>query len=307
MTVPVESLVAELKILRRGRGVQAPGVDRQVGPNLRRLCDIGDVDGAGLVREKIRAWVTDLIRPFPDDLRLAVTTTFALNPVAQHKFHADRVAWLAQRADRDARTIRRRIDDALTRLAEAAVMPAHHAEPGGEEWHLKRFSALLRLDGISPVCHEVREIVAQTDGVDEIPWSFSLPGSLGELDVEIVQGAVFSRIQRPSARRLLLRLQLPETLRAGQAHQFAMEVRVAPGQPMRPSFVFWPDRRCEQFDLVVRFAADQLPRAVWRVRDALQESQEIGQDRLVPNSIGEVRARFTEPRPGRGHGIQWQP
>jgi hypothetical protein len=310
----VDLLVAELKVLRRGRGVQAPAVDRQVGPMLRKLCEIGEFDGAGLVREKINNWVTDLIRSFPDDLKLAVTTTFAINPAAQHKFHSDRVAWLAEKADRDARTIRRRIDDALIRLAEAALMPSKQVEHlAGDRWYLRRFNALLRLDGVTPVCHEQREIVANADGVDEIPWSISLPRSSadspGDLDVEVLQGAVFSRIQRPSARRFLLQLRLPETLLAGQAHEFALEVRVPRGQPMRPTYVFWPERRCEVFDLVVRFATDRPPQAVWKVADVFHrdaDDMEPTDDLLALNGVGEVHATFTDPRPGRGYGVQWR-
>jgi hypothetical protein len=313
MAVPVDMLVAELKNLRRGRGMQAPAVDRQVGPALRQLCDIADADGAGVVREKIYTWVHRLIRPFPDDVQLVVTTALAINPMAQHVFHAERVAWLAQRADREARTMRRRIDDAFVRLAEAAVMPARPVPVTPRDpWHVKRFSALLRLDGVTPVCHELRTIVANVAGVGELPWSINdMIGPTdqpGDLDVEVLHGAMFARVQRPSTRNAVLRLQLPETLAAGQTHEFALEVRVPAGETMRPYYLFWPDRRCESFDLVVRFPPERLPRSVWRVcgiTGPVPEDSPSDDDKLRPNGVGEVRTTFSELSSGSGFGIRW--
>src|SRR4051812_49683529 len=44
MTVESTSLINELRALCRGQGVQAPGIDKQVGPALRDVCGISPAD-----------------------------------------------------------------------------------------------------------------------------------------------------------------------------------------------------------------------------------------------------------------------
>ncbi|WP_216209862.1 hypothetical protein [Amycolatopsis aidingensis] len=316
MTLSSNQLMDEFKLLRRGRGLHAPGLDRVVGPALRELCGISKDDGAEMIRERIRSWVLGKIESFPEDLRTATATSLGLNNEAQQPFLGDRVRWLARGASRDVRTIRRRMDTGLTRLVEAAgrqPVPDH----GGERdhtWHVRHFSAVLRMDGPTPVCTERREIVAAKDGIEWIPWSISIPrgpeGRPADLDVRVVHGAVLASTERPSARRFLMGLQLPERLQAGQTHTFSLEVRIPQGQAMRPTYVFWPERRCERFDLVIRFGLERIPEAVWRLSDVFHrdaDEGEPGADQLTVNGVGEVAASFTEPRPGRGYGIQWRP
>ncbi|HEX3787216.1 MAG TPA: hypothetical protein VHW44_05095 [Pseudonocardiaceae bacterium] len=316
MTISPNELMEELKGLRKGRGLHAPGLDRLIGPALRELCDIAEGDGAEDARRRIQAWVTQATTGFPEDLRIATLTSLGLNPDAQQAFLAERVDWLAKRESRDARTIRRRVDVGLERLAEVA-MQAHAAagksDDESEKWYVRRFKALLRLDGPTPACTETRTIVATGEPIDHIPWSISLPRTgddrPGDLDVQVLEGAVFGGMERPSASRFLMNLQLPGKLQPGQEHTFGLEVRVPQGQPMRPTYVFWPERRCERFDLTVRFDPAHLPRQVWRVnavfhRDA--DEIEPGPDQLIVNGIGEVSASFLNPRPDRGYGIQWR-
>lgn len=312
MTVSVE-LMAELKGLRRGRGLHAPNLERLVGPVLRKVCGIDEDAGAETVRERVRNWVHEATEQFPEDLRIVTTTSLGMNPEVQHVFLAQRVEWLARLLDRDVRTVRRRMDAGLTRLVEAAVGVEAQDVDHGDPWRLQRFSALLRLDGPTPVCTERRTIVATRDGVDQILWSMSLPKAGDDpvgLDVKVLQGAVLARMERPSSRRFQLLLRLPNALRAGQAHSFSLDVCVPLGQPMPPTFVFWPERPCDRFDLVVRFHPDRLPRLVWRVSDVFHrdaDELEPGSDKLAIDYVGEVAASFVRLRPGRGHGIQWKP
>lgn len=314
MAASANQLMEELKRLRRGRGLHAPHLDRLIGPALRELCEIDQTAGAETVRERIRDWVIAATRALPEDLRMVTLTSLGLNPNAQHAFLTDRVKWLAAHLDRDVRTIRRWLDIGLTRLVEAAVASAPTNVPDDESWRVRHFSALLRLDGPTPVSTERRTIVATADGVRVIPWSLSLPrtgeNTPANLDVQVLQGAVLLHMERPSARRFLLHLRLPQVLRAGQAHTFSLDVRVPQGQSMRPTYVFWPERRCDRFDLVVRFDPERMPRLVWRVHDVFhRDADEIepGPDLLTLDSVGEVAVSFIEPRVGRGYGIQWIP
>jgi hypothetical protein len=314
MTDPQDRLLDELKRLRRGRGIQAPAIGDQVGPLLRELCGIQDEDGHEVIREKLTRALTELIGDFPEDLKRAVRTALGMMPGVQHQFLNDRVAWLAGLEERDSRTISRKIDAGLLRLSEAALKPQSVPPPlPGEEWHVRRFDALLRLDGPTPVSHEVRTIVAGRDGIDQISWSISVPkaseNATGGLDVEVLRGVVLLARRQVSARRLVLDLKLPAPLNAGQTHEFALEVRIPRGQAMRPTYVYWPERRCERFNLVVRFPTSAVPQAVWQVSGAFHrdvDDIEPGPDPLAVDNIGEARAAFDELQTDRGYGIQWR-
>ena len=313
------SLLSELRALCRGRGVQTPGLDRQVGPALREACGIAESDGADGVREKIRAWVSALVDGFPDDLRLAVTTPLALHDEAQHPFLSHRIQWLADKTCRDSRTTRRRIDEGLARLVEAAALERLPRTPRplavDDGWHTSEFEALLRLDGASPTCTERRTIRADRDGVDRITWSMTLPaaspdGGLGNLDVRILQGVELISSERRSPRRFVQHLRLPRTLTAGETHQFSLEVGIPSGQPMRPTYTFWPERACERFRLAIRFSRAEPPASVWRTDGAYPgdtDDMVENEDLLAVNGIGEVEVSFENLEEHRGYGVQWRP
>jgi len=294
MATSPSTLMAELKALRRGRGVQAPGIDRQVGPALREACGIGEFDGAEVVREKLHTWVYSLVHTFPEDLRLAVTTPLALHDEAQHAFLAHRIEWLADLADRDSRTIRRRIDDGLTRLVEAAsrhTAPDAPSTPDG--WHIQQLHVLLRLDGLVPACTERWTITAERDGLGEIQWPVAAGRDGTEFsrghDIRVVHGV------------LLIDggLRLPRPLLAGETQEFSLDVRIPRIQPVRPVYQFRTSRRCDRFDLVVRFHPDRLPVEVNGIGDAIGSP--------VLNSVGEVAMTFRDTIPGDDCGIRWTP
>jgi hypothetical protein len=294
MATSPNTLMAELKALRRGRGVQAPGIDRQIGPALREACGIGEFDGAEVVREKLRTWVHSLVRTFPEDLRLAVTTPLALHDEAQHAFLAHRIHWLADLADRDSRTIRRRIDDGLTRLVEAASRHTDRDAPTSPDgWHVRHLHVLLRLDGPVPACTERWTIAAERDGVAEIPWPVAARREgaefSGDHDIRVVHGALLADGG----------LRLPRPLSAGETQEFSLDVRIPRIQPMRPVHQFRTSRRCDRFDLVVRFHPDRLPVEVNGIGDA------IGPPAV--NSVGEVELSFRDVIPGTDCGIRWTP
>ena len=68
---------------------------------------------------------------------------------------------------------------------------------------------------------------------------------------------------------------------------------------MRPVHQFRTSRRCDRFDLVVRFHPDRVP----------SEVTTIGDQGELPtvNSVGEVEMSFRDTIPGRDYGIRWTP
>lgn len=223
MTVSTHQLVYELKSLCRGRGVQAPGLERHIGPFLRTATAVTEHDGAEMSREKLRTWVDGLVHVLPDDLRLVVTTALGMNPQAQHLFLSHRLDWLADRSHRDARTVRRRLDDGFERLAEAALRPRRRPR---DEWYIARIRVELLLNESPPARVEHWTVVALRDGVDE----FTLPCTT---DVTVLKGALKGECG----------LRFRQPLRAGETQEFW--VRAPLSAPASYAM------RCERFDLIV--------------------------------------------------------
>ncbi|MDX3661491.1 hypothetical protein PV646_29665 [Streptomyces sp. ID05-26A] len=223
MTVSTQRLVGELKSLCRGRGVETPGLERHIGPLLRTATTADEHDGAELSREKLRTWVNGLVHVLPDDLRLVVTTALGMNPQAQHLFLSHRLDWLADRSHRDARTVRRRLDDGFERLAEAALRPRRRPR---EEWYIARIRVELRLNASPPDRVEHWTVVALRDGVDE----FTLPCAT---DMTVLKGALKEECG----------LRFEEPLRAGETQEFWVRAPLA----APASYAL----RCERFDLIV--------------------------------------------------------
>src|SRR5262245_40377635 len=107
-----DALESELKRLRKGRGVLADDLDGRIGPELAQVCGVMSSDSAVIVRRKVIERLTDLTTRLPEDLRLIAQVSLALHEETRHRFLAERLQWVAERLQRDARTIRRRADEA---------------------------------------------------------------------------------------------------------------------------------------------------------------------------------------------------
>jgi hypothetical protein len=318
MSTSTELLLDELKGLRRGRAVYAPDIAQRVGDGLREVCGIGYSDPPGMVREKLTARLGDLAGALPDELRVAAAAALAIDPRARHLLLQDRLRWLAEQLSRDGRTARRRVDEGFARLAEVAVgvnRPVRTLPDGsGPGWYLSRLEAVFRLDLGRPEAHERRTVVAEWDGIAEIGLGVTLPREHGDfgasqLQVEVDFGGTLVRRHRASDTRLECVVALPTPLRGGETHEYGVTIRPAADRPTRPHYVFTPARRCDEFDLRVRFDHRAVPATVQRVENSfhreLDEPMGPG-PALVPDGAGEVRAAFSGPCVGFGYGLRWR-
>lgn len=316
MPTAAATIAAELRLLRKGRGVYAHDLAERVGPALREVCGISGDDPVE-IRTKLVERLARLGDGLPDDLRIAVAGALALDPEARHHFLKDRVRWVATQIARDDRTARRRVDEGIARIAEVAAGPGNAVPPprSGESWYIDRFDALLRMDRPEPEAFERRRIVAEEDGLHEIVVAMSLPREGGDesrsrdLLVEILYGGVRLRRERASASEFRFVMELPVPLRSGEHHEYGLRFRIPPSQPMRPHYVFVPSRRCDTFDLRVRFDQDHPPNLVWRVSDAFHraiDDAEPTDDLLNVDAAGEVRVRFHGLSTALGYGVQWR-
>ncbi|MEO3859630.1 macro domain-containing protein [Acrocarpospora sp. B8E8] len=112
----MSDLFTELIQLRPGRGVLTGNLVARIGPLLRARAGIDDSDGPGEISERLIAYLESLAGTLPPDLALAFRVGLSLHPQAQFRFLDERMEWLAMQLDRDARTARRRFDEAARLL-----------------------------------------------------------------------------------------------------------------------------------------------------------------------------------------------
>jgi hypothetical protein len=197
-------------------------------------------------------------------------------------------------------------ENALTLLGGDPARP-------GDSWYVDRFAAVLRLDTTTPESLQTRRIVAEQDGLDRITVSITLPPARCEdappdLRVEPYFGVTMASAERRGDRRFACVLDLPSTLAAGDRHEFALLATIPDGQPMRPHFVYFPERPCESFDLRIRFDPDHLPATVRKVEEVFHrdfDDHPATGEVLPLDRANEVGLSFTGLRPGFGYGARW--
>ncbi|HEY3606411.1 MAG TPA: hypothetical protein VGL06_02875 [Pseudonocardiaceae bacterium] len=313
MSIGSGELASELKTLRKGRGLQAPRLADQVGPMLRALCGIGENESAASIREKLTRQLLILASGLPEDLRHVVTTALALQPDVQHQFLRERVQSLAEQQRRDVRTIRRRMDEGFELLAEIAARPVEDQPQGtARGWYVERIEAIMRLDKTTPETYERRRIVSEADGLDMLQPTQTQPRNPADpehdLNVEAHFGVRLLGKRKVTGSRFAFHLGLPEPLSIGQKHEYGLIIRVPPSQPMQPHYVMFPERRCDEFELRIRFDLDRLPNQIWRVEEVFHRDVDDNQpsaNLLTIDGVGEVHLSFRNLLPGHGYGAQW--
>jgi hypothetical protein len=308
-------LAEEFRRLRRGRGLHAAGLADRLGPLLTLLINAPADASDRELRHRLRVLIDQLASGFPDDQRTAIMAALAADQRAANRL-SDRTALLAVESNYAERTVRRRIHEAFDELAGAAAARLTGGDRQGE-WYLRRFEALLRLDGPGPEVTEKRTIVARRhDGLDRIRTRFSVPGNGGvvlpetDLLVSARYGAVISKTERKSDALFEIEIELPELLSFGQEHEYELVFRLPPSWPLEPYYAMVPMVECDAFRLRVRFGLDRLPRSVVRL-DGLEHQEFRG--RLAPgpavrlDSFGEAALSFERLVPRRMYGIEWVP
>ncbi|WP_086846455.1 hypothetical protein [Amycolatopsis kentuckyensis] len=287
-------LVAELKALRKGRGLQASRLSDRVGPSLRSACGVSESDGMVVIRAKVSGRLSELSAHLPDDLRAAVLAAFAITAEARLPLYQDRVKWAALRVDRDPRTVRRRVDEAIDLLAELALAPSAGALPGN--WHTAALVVALVI-GESRV-FEQRRVVADEDGLRSLELPLPLSAAL---DGSVLYGGTLT--DPPDGGGFVM--ELPRALSRGESWEYAVLFDV--GSVVSPHLVCVPQHRCEAFDLRVRFGKAG-PEEVLTLDGAFEKDIADPAYRGRPQPVdaaGEVHLRFQHLTSGLAYGLRW--
>lgn len=332
--VPItqQAIAAELKALRKGRGLRGDVAER-VGPLLSELAtgrtpgpERGPAAGAGSGAEVRRALAGKLVllaELLPDDLGLAILAALALHDATRNmQTYERRREWLAEQIRRVPRTAERRINRAQDQFAQeiAAELKAQRGRPphfdDADKWYVEHFTALLKLDGQHPEAIEHRRIRSKVDGLTELTIALDIPVDAGEprlpLRLEAISGGELDIIEDTARTRTRYVIRLPRPLAAGETHEYATRVRVLDDdRPMRDYYVLRPERRCDHFELRVRFAPGRLPAWVRRVADEDVYSYYTYSDvppadqRVGVDLYGEAAQAFSCLRAHYGYGLQW--
>ncbi|SDP90003.1 hypothetical protein [Lentzea jiangxiensis] len=292
-------LVRELKTLRKGRGVHTGRIVDKIGTGIAVACGITRADGPGAARQKLVVRLTELVEQLPEDLQLAARAAFGLIPEVRHPLYQERVSWVAAEIDRDSRTVRRRVDEAVEQLAELAATTTSRVDGG---WHTAELSVAVVLDQGQPEVLERYQIVVDQDGVDSLDFTSVFPVRRRDVDVHLLYGGTLeNRVDRPG-----FTLVPAEPLRRGDTHDFTVRYRLPNREAMHPCVLHVPKRPCELFDLRVRFEHDR--RRFVRTFDGVLQRSDVepaGMQQAVDRA-GEVHLRFRRLLPGLLYGVRWE-
>ncbi|NBH08291.1 hypothetical protein [Amycolatopsis sp. SID8362] len=296
-------LVQELKTLRKGRGL-AGRVEDRVGPSLRTACAVSADDGMVAIREKVSGRLSSLASHLPEDLRVAALAAFAISSEARQPLYQDRVRWAASLLDRDPRTVRRRVDEAIEVLAELASS-SPSAAPSADSWHTATLAVSMVLDQGAPLILEQRRIVADRDGLRSLDLAVSLPGGRSSLSATVLYGGHLVDRGMEATDRWGFGLDLPRPLSRGESWESALLFRLPSAAALRPHMVCVPRQPCESFDLRVRFEGQPEVRVL---EGAFQRDVSDPGYRGRPHEVdpsGEIHLRFQRLTPGLAYGARW--
>lgn len=332
--IDLAAITAEIQALRRGRGLRGDVAGR-IGPLLRELAGGRHAEGgvaagavpaahddAAQLRRMLGSRLEVLAGRLPEDLRTAILAALALHPATVNmRTYELRREWVARQVERVARTAERRIDEAQFLLAQEIAgelarersRPAHPAEL--ESWYIKSFRAVFLLDGEVTEAVERRVIVPSVDGLAELDLALDVPVDPGRprspLRLQMIKGGELVRVEELARTRTRYLIRLPHPLSAGEAHEYEMRIQAQPGDPLRDYYVFRPERRCDAFELRVRFDRRTLPAWVRRVAGedvhsytSFEGLPAAGQ-LVAVDPTGEASESFSRLRPHYGYGLQW--
>ncbi|NGY65346.1 hypothetical protein G7043_41280 [Lentzea sp. NEAU-D13] len=313
----LDELIADLKALRKGLGVQETSVPRSIGTALRQACGVPDGAPPGAVRHLVVTALGELIGMLPEGKQLTARTVFGFDNPDNLSYTA-RLSWLGKVVDRDTRTMQRRADEAIylvAELAHARDAPAAAVSAHDSPWHTKELKVRMLLRGPQVEVFETRRVVSHVPGLAGIEHAVSVistaptsgPVDLHTLGIDEIEGGEVLDPRAVSSRRVAFTLRPPVPLDPGDEHSFFFRVRVP---TIAPLYCCTPEFACERFVLSVGFLHENLPARIWRIDGEL--SMQAGdpapaREALFADGTGQVRVVFENLQPARSYGIGWDP
>ena len=311
----VDELIDDLMELRRGHGVLAEDAPRRAGSAVKRVCGVRGSDGEAVVRKKLIDRLTELTLELPEQYRPAVGAALALAPHSQERFLHQRMKWAAIEMDRDhQRTANRRLQPGFRLLAEQLLVRWDAGDTPDLDWHTVELDAVLRMDLDPPVLCETRTIRALVDNLDEVTAQLTLP-PYPALDppkpvrATVVFGGEIVEKSAQTRTYAAFLVRFAEPLMSGEQHQYSVEFTGPRRSAFNPMYVMEPLRRCDRFDVRVKFSPESAPTSIWRVcglPPRRVDEHMSTDDPINIDSVGEASASFVGLVQGLSYGLQWE-
>lgn len=309
---PDRALVADLKGLRRGRGVRRPKPEKWIGPELGAMLESIHGPSSG---EELRQQLIDLVRGGCEALSERQLRLYqaALGATDLDGLLTDRLEVMSSVLNRDQRTLQRRLIEAdqlvAERLLQGAAMRQAEAQVVARGWTLERFHGHLRFDLPQPEYITTRTIRVISPTVTEVTDMFSYAESpLGpaQIEVEVISGGTLRQLETLSETLWRAHIDLPRQLRRGERWDLTLTARIRDLSYAPNYTVMAPVRPCEAFDLCVEIGdsgahdfhvVDGLPVMVM---------QDHGlQGVPIPIVDGVVNFSARALTPGLAYGLRW--
>jgi hypothetical protein len=224
---------------------------------LRELCRVTDHDDDLAVRRKVARTLTSFATGLPPDLQTCFLAAFGLPPESGLPFYLARLEWAGVQVHREVRTVRRRVDQGIRRVAQAAAhsrrsqanSPGHDAE-----WYTADLTVRATLTNEGLEVFEFWRIVAERNDLDQIDihWTAGtgdVPLPIDDIVLDVLHGGRLVARGLAAANRAWVRVALPAVLDRGQAHDLALRVRPPASWPTGSHFVHVPFQRCDRLQL----------------------------------------------------------
>lgn len=315
MTFERKDLIADLKLLRRGFGIETADITASVGSALRIICGVTDQDGPATQRRKVRDALAKAIAELPTDLGALSTAAFGLNGTA-HVRYEERIRSTV--ADRELRTIRRRADLVVERIADLFLERVADDRPvprPRHPWRTRDLQVCVMLGRPVVEVFEERAVVCETDELSEVDLSVTLappPDWTGstrpaDLGIDVFLGGVALAHRQVASNRFRFALRPPAPLTRGQQHRFGFRLRVA--RAFAPYYVCTPEHPCDRFGLEVQFGGSP-PERIWLLDGEFPleiEDRWLTRPPLTASATGSVQVAFRDLELNRSYGVGWRP
>lgn len=317
-TSAAEDLLAELKRVRKGRGLAGAVEGSTVGPVLAQLAGFGEDDAAATKVSKLAKVLSTLMVDLDEAEAEAISAALAMGAeYGGMPLLSKRIERLAAKLAADGRTARRRIDDALAVLAVTAVnssKPISVDESAKRGWHARSVRTIVLLGNNGIEVLELRTVVSETLDLRRIYLGFSTPAPDGtahppqpRLQIDALYGGDIVERRIETTARTGFALEFPRPLKLGEVYDYGVRFRLPPDADVAPYYVLIPRVMCEEFDLRVKF--ETIPEKVELLSGVFQADTQdyvLATPAIEIDTLGEVRAKFRQLQPGMAYGVRWR-
>ena len=150
-------------------------------------------------------------------------------------------------------------------------------------------------------CAELAEITIATS----IPAPDGGRPAAHSAELRVIYGGTLIDSTWPTATYLRYAIRLPRPLHRGESHEFGISITTPRDQPFNPRYAIQSLRRCDEFDLRIRFGAAERARTVWRIAglprgmvDDFADSEALVQ----PDAVGDIHLRYEHLKLGLVYG-----